>query len=47
MDDITLLWLYQVMMLEIESEEFLHTRKRKKEVMDSLGAIVYDHMTAH
>ena len=47
MEDITLLWLYQVMMLEIESEEFLHTRKRKKEVMDSLGAIVYDHMTAH
>lgn len=47
MQDIVLIWLYQLLLLEVDSEEITFTQKRNKEIMDSLGAIVHDHMVAH
>ena len=51
--DYLLIWMYQDTLLDIEEEEtlvtdtFLSTQKRNKDIMDSIGAIVYDHLVAH
>ena len=53
MMDYLLIWMYQDTLLDIEEEEtlvtdtFLSTQKRNKDIMDSIGAIVYDHLVAH
>ncbi len=50
--DYLLVWMYQDTLLDIEEETlvtdtFLSTQKRNKDIMDSIGAIVYDHLVAH
>jgi len=47
-----LIWMYQDTLLDIEEEititdTFLSTQKRTKDIMESIGAIVYDHLVAH
>ena len=52
MMDFLLIWMYQTILLDIEedtviTDTFLSTQKRNKEIMNSIGAIVYDHLVAH
>ncbi len=42
-----LIWLYQELLLDVDDSDITATQKRNKEIMDYIGAIVYDHMTAH
>ena len=50
--DFLLIWMYQTILLDIEedtviTDTFLSTQKRNKEIMNSIGDIVYDHLVAH